>query len=352
MRSLVKTGKTVNDAVQAALQELGASLDDVTIEIMEEPKSGFLGMFGSKEAIVRVSRNESSFEDLLHEDQPHHEEVCDVTASATPISPVSAEAPLREEAAEPVKEEAISPAQPTTESEPLESVAQAKQTSETSEASHSLLDLIHQEVEREQGVSVEKTEKIVEEAAVASTEAEEADVATDAFEDAEESEETAGVEARVFTEIELLHFAEDWLAELLDKMHITADLEASLEDENLHMELVNITDTDMGIVIGRRAETLNAIQYLLGVTLNRASKKHYRVYLDVGGYRKRRAQNITRLAERNAEKVQRSKRSMKLEPMNAYERRIVHTALQEMEHIDTVSEGREPHRKVVILYKD
>ena len=128
MRSLVKTGKTVNDAVQAALQELGASLDDVTIEIMEEPKSGFLGMFGSKEAIVRVSRNESSFEDLLHEDQPHHEEVCDVTASATPISPVSAEAPLREEAVEPVKEEAISPAQPTTESEPLESVAQAKQT--------------------------------------------------------------------------------------------------------------------------------------------------------------------------------------------------------------------------------
>lgn len=357
MRSVVKTGKTVNDAVQAALQELGASLDDVTIEIMEEPKSGFLGVFGSKEAIVRVSRNESSFEDLLHEDQPHHEEVCDVTASATPISPVSAEAPLREEAVEPVKEEVISPAQPTTESEPLESVAQAKQTSETSEASHSLLDLIHQEVEREQGtqtvtVSVEKTEKIVEEAAVASTEVEEADVVTDAFEDAEESEETAGVEARVFTEIELLHFAEDWLAELLDKMHITADLEASLEDENLHMELVNITDTDMGIVIGRRAETLNAIQYLLGVTLNRASKKHYRVYLDVGGYRKRRAQNITRLAERNAEKVQRSKRSMKLEPMNAYERRIVHTALQEMEHIDTVSEGREPHRKVVILYKD
>lgn len=384
MQSVVKTGKTVDEAVQAALEALDASLDEVSIEIMEEAKSGFLGVFGSKEAIVRVSRKESGFRDLLEEskskeetkdvktvspvttdekrDVPYSsvktEETTEIPAPAVkeektdvPTSSVNTEknveAPISVEKTEERKQEAPKPI-------PRENKATEKPT-------HSLLDRIHEEVEREQGKkeialnnekeSETSTPLTQTSSTIDTVSAEENEPAVASSTESRVAKEHTVI-SREMDNVEIIRFTENWLSSILEEMHISAQLNFFIEEENLRIELTEISETDMGIVIGRRAETLNAIQYLLGVTLNRISKRHYRVYLDVGDYRKRRAQNITRLAERNAEKVKRSKRSLKLEPMNAYERRIVHTALQNMEHIETVSEGREPHRKVVILYKE
>lgn len=384
MQSVVKTGKTVDEAVQAALEALDASLDEVSIEIMEEAKSGFLGVFGSKEAVVRVSRKESGFRDLLEDNKPK-EEKKDVKTASPKMADEKKDAPsssvkMEEKTENPVsavkekksdvKTSAVSTEKNVEAPTSVEKTEERKQETpkplprenkETEKPTHSLLDRIHEEVEREQGkkeiaLNNEKESETSSPLMQASSTEDKgatednASVVSTPVDNHVAQEHT--VVSREMDNVEIIRFTENWLSSILEEMHISAQLNFFIEEENLRIELTEISETDMGIVIGRRAETLNAIQYLLGVTLNRISKRHYRVYLDVGDYRKRRAQNITRLAERNAEKVKRSKRSLKLEPMNAYERRIVHTALQNMEHIETVSEGREPHRKVVILYKE
>lgn len=384
MQSVVKTGKTVDEAVQAALEALDASLDEVSIEIMEEAKSGFLGVFGSKEAVVRVSRKESGFRDLLEDNKPK-EEKKDVKTASPKMADEKKDAPsssvkMEEKTENPVsavkekksdvKTSAVSTEKNVEAPTSVEKTEERKQETpkplprenkETEKPTHSLLDRIHEEVEREQGkkeiaLNNEKESETSSPLMQASSTEDKgstednASVVSTPVDNRVAQEHT--VVSREMDNVEIIRFTENWLSSILEEMHISAQLNFFIEEENLRIELTEISETDMGIVIGRRAETLNAIQYLLGVTLNRISKRHYRVYLDVGDYRKRRAQNITRLAERNAEKVKRSKQSLKLEPMNAYERRIVHTALQNMEHIETVSEGREPHRKVVILYKE
>ena len=384
MQSVVKMGKTVDEAVQAALEALDASLDEVSIEIMEEAKSGFLGVFGSKEAIVRVSRKESGFRDLLEESKPQEEkkdvkpaspittdEKKDVPPSSVkmeektenPVPAVKEEKPdVQASAGSTEKNVEVPISVEKTEERKQETPKPLPRENKVIEKpTHSLLDRIHEEVEREQGkkeiaLNKEKESETSSPLTKASSTEDKApaedneNAVTLPTENRVAQEHT--VVSREMDNVEIIRFTENWLSSILEEMHISAQLNFFIEEDNLRIELTEISETDMGIVIGRRAETLNAIQYLLGVTLNRISKRHYRVYLDVGDYRKRRAQNITRLAERNAEKVKRSKRSLKLEPMNAYERRIVHTALQNMEHIETVSEGREPHRKVVILYKE
>ncbi len=114
---------------------------------------------------------------------------------------------------------------------------------------------------------------------------------------------------------------------------------------------MDITGQNLGLLIGKHGQTLNALQYLANVVFNRSTKEHQRLVLDIGGYRARREETLVRLAERLAEKAKRTGRKVMLEPMNAQERRIIHTALQGDKHIVTFSEGEEPYRKVVIALK-
>lgn len=267
MKSIVKTGRSVDEAVNDALEELQASLDDVDIEILEEAKSGFLGLLGGKSAVVRVSMKANDFEDLLEEKE-------------TPKEPV------------------------------------------VEEPAHDLP--VEEEVEIEEAEDVQPEEK----------------------------EEEIEEKTPIFSTEDPVERAKTWLEDLLKHMHIDGRVQASTDEEgNILMDIVDLKDVDMGIVIGRRAETLNAIQYLIGVTLNHQSREHARVFIDVGGYRDRRKGGIEKMALRTANKVRKSRRQIKLEPMNAYERRIVHTYLQSEGDIETVSEGREPYRRVVIRYK-
>jgi len=108
---------------------------------------------------------------------------------------------------------------------------------------------------------------------------------------------------------------------------------------------------NIGIVIGRRGETLDALQYLLGLVVNKSSEKFKRITLDVGNYREKREETLVKLAKRLADKVYKTRKSMTLEPMNPYERRIIHATLQNYKGVETYSVGDEPNRKVVIKYK-
>lgn len=128
---------------------------------------------------------------------------------------------------------------------------------------------------------------------------------------------------------------------------INSDISIEIE-ENIDRIEIDITGPSLGLVIGKHGQTLDALQYLANVVYNRNVEPWRRVTVDAGGYRKRREETLLRLANRLAEKAKRTGRRIMLEPMNAHERRIIHTALQDDNQIVTLSEGDEPYRKVVI----
>lgn len=140
---------------------------------------------------------------------------------------------------------------------------------------------------------------------------------------------------------------EDFLAPIFEKMDIDPDIEYIRTDDQLNIRL---TGENIGIIIGRRGETLDALQYLLSLVVNRHSEGYRRVVLDVSDYRAKREETLRRLAQRVADKVNKTRRSITLEPMNPYERRIIHSTLQEFQNIETGSIGEEPNRKVVVRY--
>lgn len=142
--------------------------------------------------------------------------------------------------------------------------------------------------------------------------------------------------------------AKEFLLQIFDKMHIDLALNITHEDDNLH---INLVGQDLGILIGRRGETLDALQYLLNLIVNRKFIDRIRIVLDVENYRKRREETLVNLAKRLSDKVKRTGEDVYLEPMNPHERRIIHTALQQDNRIVTLSEGVEPFRKVVISVK-
>lgn len=131
-------------------------------------------------------------------------------------------------------------------------------------------------------------------------------------------------------------------------MEVVVDLTYDETSKNMDIELKG---TDMGILIGKRGQTLDAIQYLVSIVANKDSEEYIHVKLDTENYRKRRRETIENLAKNLAYKVKRTKKAVTLEPMNAYERRIIHSALQSDKYVSTYSEGEEPYRHVVVALK-
>ncbi len=138
------------------------------------------------------------------------------------------------------------------------------------------------------------------------------------------------------------------LEKVCDSIGVFASFEAS---ETANGLLINITGPDLGILIGRRGDTLDALQYLINLAVQRHFAERTRIILDVEGYRQRREDTLVRLAKRLSEKVKRTGSKVVLEPMNPHERRVIHTALQNDPRVYTLSEGDEPFRKVVISPK-
>ena len=141
--------------------------------------------------------------------------------------------------------------------------------------------------------------------------------------------------------------AYNFLKELLEKMHIEANIDIKEEANKLEIEL---SGENMGILIGRRGETLMALQYLTSLTVNRKSEEYISVTLDTENYKKKREETLIRLAQKTAEKVVKYRRNFTLDPMNPYERRIIHASLQDNDKVNTYSTGEEPNRRVVIVY--
>ncbi len=142
-----------------------------------------------------------------------------------------------------------------------------------------------------------------------------------------------------------------FLNSVVSKMGIEANIETFYEENFIKYNIIPVNEDDIGIVIGKRGETLDAIQYIVNLVANRNSEEYLRISIDANGYREKRIKSLESLARKMAGKAKKYNRNMKLEPMNPYERRIIHSALQGISGITTVSEGDEPYRRVVIRVK-
>ena len=272
------TGKTEDEAIRRALEQLGLERDDVSVEILERAKSGFLGIGGSP-ATVRVS-----YDDGQPEPKP-----------------------------EPVKPEPKSAA-PKAEKKPvycaevLQKEVRAREKQE-------------REAKRGERRAEPKAEKAPREPAVLGEEVRD-----------EKSEQIRTL-----------------LSGLLEHMDAKAEVKVYEVEKNRYK--VILEGEKLGALIGRRGETLDAIQQLTNYSINRGGEsKRARVQIDAENYREKREESLERLAQKVAGKVVKYRRNVTLEPMNAYERHVIHTALQDTQYITTFSIGTEPNRRVVVSY--
>ena len=263
MSTIETTGKTIEDAVRSGLVRLGRMKDEVDIEVLEEPKSGFFG-FGSKPAKVRITEKEGVPVVPAMESQPEEAEKTAAPGAAEPAVRVEAES---------LPQEDTVPAVPET-----------------------------------------------------------AEAAEEAF-----TAEEAAAKAKAF------------LQEVLKNMGIDVVIEKMIKSDKV---LLHLHGKNLGILIGKHGQTLDALQYLTNLTTNQGETTRHFIMLDVENYRHRREETLKQLAIRLANRVKKSGDRVVLEPMNGYERKIIHVTLQNDPQVRTESEGQDPYRHVVIYSQE
>ena len=142
----------------------------------------------------------------------------------------------------------------------------------------------------------------------------------------------------------------DFLSQVFDAMNLDVKIAAAFNEEECEMN-IDLSGEDMGILIGKRGQTLDSLQYLISLVVNKGTDEYIRVKVDTENYRQRRKETLENLAKNISYRVKRTKRPVSLEPMNPYERRIIHSALQNDRFVTTHSEGEEPYRRVVVTLK-
>lgn len=143
--------------------------------------------------------------------------------------------------------------------------------------------------------------------------------------------------------------AKAFLSQIFEKMEVDAQIDTFEDDDNV---VITVGSEKIGLIIGRRGETLDSIQFLTSLVINRDKESYKKVVIDVENYRQKREESLVRLSNKLADRVVKYKKSITLEPMNSYERKVIHSSLQENQYVETYSVGDEPNRKVVITLKN
>ena len=309
MKQYEASAKTVEEAIELGLQELGVSIGDVDVRVVEEGSKGLFGLFGSRPAKVCLTVKASEEDPLgnLLEDSDKPEKPAK-KAEKKPEKKPAEKKPAAEK-----KEPEKKPAEKKPEKKP----AKAEKT----------------EAEKKPAEAPAETADPAEKQEIRTLEKPEVTMIPD---DQLEADSAAGI-------------AKSFLAELTKLMGVDVTINMGTDPEGNVYGYIN-GDT-LGILIGRRGETLDALQYLTSLKVNRGKDTYTRVTLDTENYRAKREDTLIRLANRMANRALRTGRKVSLEPMNPYERRIIHFALQQNEGVTTHSEGDEPNRHVVITHK-
>lgn len=324
MSFIIKTAKTVQEAIESGLLELGLDRKDVEIEVIEEPKSGFLG-FGQKDAMVKLKEKEdiSSFvRDILYDKKEEPKE----------------EPKVEPKKKQPKKEKQIETKPVSTKEEPKE-----KQIKEEQLITKPQGEELVEKFETKKEETFKESQKIIEEKTLEKPKVQETEVS----EESETTYKNKSIE-EIWTDIEIKNKSEEFLTTIIDEFGIDFNLLTELKDNELLVEIKSKNPSDLGIVIGKHGSTLDSLQYLLSQVINKHKEDFVRVTVDANEYRDKRKRNLEKMAKRSVERLYKFNKPVKLEPMNAADRRIVHMALQHYEDITTHSEGRDPFRRVVI----
>lgn len=346
MKSVIKSAKTIEEAINLGLKDLNIDREDAEFEILQEPSKGILGIFGGADAVVKVKVKETKenigeilVNSILNEDIIKNE--LKIEEEKEDLEDDSSEDDFDLDKEELFVEEEVYLEDINEDEEDFELYSEIKE--ELSEDDEKLDE--NEEFEYSKLDKQSSKENLAENI-----------VYTSGENSLNTSELVFSGEAKVITDGDTLKDiadkAKSILEDLLIKMHINAKVSYETARDNIvNLKLSDITENDTGIVIGARGETLNALQYILSLIVNKNINKYYRITLNVGDYVDRRKKSIESNARRVAYKVLKTKKSIALKPMNSYERRIVHFALQNYKELETVSSGKFPNRKVVIKYK-
>ena len=305
------SAKTKNEAITKACIELGVSSDQLDIQVVSEGSTGFFGI-GSKPAIIKACKKEESSEE---------KEIEKI------IDSVKIDA-LKEETAKEVQKPAVKSVSKAPETKKETSAEKAKEERQPKPVREKQF---KEKVSREKPVREQK-ERPAKEKPVRAAKA--IEIITD-------PEEIKDIEERA------LVFLKDVFASM-DLGEVTITSKYNTTDGCLE---VDFEGEDMGILIGKRGQTLDSLQYLTSLVVNKGKYDYIRVKLDTEDYRRRRKETLENLARGIAYKVKKTRKPVVLEPMNPYERRIIHSALQGNKFVETVSEGEEPYRHVVVKLK-
>ena len=304
-KTLVTSGKTIDLAIEAALAQLGLDRDSVSVQVLQQAKTGFLG-FGAQPAKVQVTYE-------APDEVPEAPKVALSSASRKPKA--AAPAPKLAEPA-PVKPEPVKP-------EPAKPVEAPKAEVKAEEKKPEVRPERPQQPRAPRAPQPPKEPR-------------------EPREPREPKEYAPAEPGSVEEKIEV------FLKGLLEHMDSKAVPHCWKESGNAYQ--VDLVGDDLGYLIGRRGDTLDAIQHLCNYAVNREVEGHIRVSVDAESYRQKREESLRRYARKKAQQVLKARRRTTLEPMNAYERHVIHAALQDMENITTHSTGVEPNRCVVIEY--
>ena len=301
-KTIVTSGKTIDLAIEAALTQLGLDRDSVSVQVLQQAKAGFLG-FGAQPAKVQVT----------------YEAPDPVVVPEKPKSALGSASRSKPKAAKPVEKKPEAPkAEPKVEAPKPEKKPEPVKTEKPK---------AEKKPEAPKAPKAPKAEKKAEPKAEKKAEPKTYAPA-----------EAGSVEEKI----------ETFIKGLLEHMDSTAVPHAWKENDNTYK--VDLVGDDLGYLIGRRGDTLDAIQHLANYTVNREVEGHIRINVDAEEYRQKREDSLRRYARKKAQQVLKARRRTTLEPMNAYERHVIHAALQDMENITTHSTGTEPNRRVVIEY--
>lgn len=308
MDTITVSAKTLDEAITKALIDLGTTSDNLDYTIVEKGSAGLLGFIGAKPVVIsaKKKRELDTLDDFLDKDQEikKQQEVARKEAKAAQKAAKSVE-----KEAKFVKEE-----KPAKEDKPMKPARENKPAKE------------------DRNIREDKTLK-------------EHKAVKEEGQDKPVTASKKSVDGTIYEES-----AKKFLTQMFAAMNMEVEITASYHEGDKEL-YVDMSGADMGILIGKRGQTLDSLQYLVSLVVNKDCEGYVRVKLDTENYRARRKDTLEILAKNIAYKVKRTRRSVSLEPMNPYERRIIHSALQNDKFVITRSEGEEPFRHVVVSLK-
>lgn len=363
MRSIESTGKTVEDAVQSGLARLGLELPDVSIEVLDEGSKGFFGLFGAKPAKVRITERDREPEiDMSQILRPgastRVSTIADKPRAPRPAKPAQAKLEQVSRPAQPRAEQVNKPAQPKaeqvnkpTQPKPEQSSKPAQPKSEqSSKPTQPKAEQVAQPKAEQSSKPAQSRQPASRPGKPAQAKPARANRAPRPHDDERPVIPDGPLpDQDPATLSEAGHRAYEYLDKLTQLMGVKVKIYVAEAGGNMSISMMGDT---LGILIGRRGDTLDALQYLTSLEVNKDSGDSYiRVSLDTEHYRAKREDSLVRLASRMADRAVKTGRKVVLEPMNPYERRVLHATLQNHPLVQTHSEGDEPNRRVVITLK-